>query len=37
MIDQDVQSLVQEIGLKATQNILEATRDEMAAKKNTKD
>ena len=34
MIDQDVQSLVQEIGLKATKNILEATRDEIAAKKN---
>ena len=33
MIDQDVQDLVQEIGLKATKNILEVTRDEIVAKK----
>jgi len=37
MIDQDVQGLVQEIGLKATKNILEVTRDEIVAKKNPKD
>jgi len=37
MIDHDVQSLVQEIGRKATQNILEATRDEVVSKKNPKD
>ena len=37
MIDQDVQDLVQEIGLKATKNILEVTRDEIVAKKNPKD
>ena len=37
MIDQDVQSLVQEIGRKATKNILEATRDEVVSKKNPKD
>jgi len=37
MIDQDVQSLVQEIGLKATKNILESTRDEVVTKKNPKD
>jgi CO dehydrogenase/acetyl-CoA synthase alpha subunit len=37
MIDQDVQSLVQEIGRKATQNILETTRDEVVSKKNPKD
>ena len=36
MIDQDVQSLVQEIGRKATKNILEATRDEVVSKKNPK-
>ena len=33
MIYQDVQDLVQEIGLKATKNILEVTRDEIVAKK----
>ena len=37
MIDQDVQTLVQEIGLKATQNILEVTRNEIVAKRNPKD
>jgi hypothetical protein len=37
MIDQDVQSLVQEIGRKATKNILESTRDEVVTKKNPKD
>ena len=37
MIDQDVQGLVQEIGLKATKNILEVTRDEIIAKKKPKD
>jgi hypothetical protein len=37
MIDQDVQSLVQEIGRKATKNILEATCDEVVSKKNPKD
>lgn len=37
MIDQDVQSLVQEIGRKATKNILEATRDEVITKKNPKE
>ena len=38
MIDQDVQNLVQEIGFKATKNILEVTRDEIVAKKkNPKD
>ena len=37
MIDQDVQSLVQEIGRKATKNILEATRDVVVSKKNPKD
>lgn len=37
MIDKDVQSLVQEIGLKATKNILESTRDEVVSKKNPKD
>lgn len=37
MIDQDVQTLVQEIGLKTTKNILEVTRDEIVAKKNPKD
>lgn len=37
MIDQDVQSLVQEIGRKATRNILEATRDEVITKKNPKE
>jgi hypothetical protein len=37
MIDQDVQSLVQEIGRKATKNILESTRDEVITKKNPKD
>jgi len=37
MIDQDVQSLVQEIGRKATKKILESTRDEVATKKNPKD
>jgi CO dehydrogenase/acetyl-CoA synthase alpha subunit len=37
MIDQDVQDLVQEIGLKATKNILEVTRDEIVAKKKPKD
>jgi len=37
MIDQDVQSLVQEIGRKSTKNILEATRDEVVSKKNPKD
>ena len=36
MIDQDVQTLVQEIGLKTTKNILEVTRDEIVAKKNPK-
>ena len=36
MIDQDVQDLVQNIGLKATKNILEVTRDEIVAKKNRK-
>ena len=37
MIDQDVQTLVQEIGLKTTKNIFEVTRDEIVAKKNPKD
>ena len=37
MIDQDVQSLVQEIGRKATKQILESTRDEVITKKNPKD
>jgi len=37
MIDQDVQSLVQEIGRKSTKNILESTRDEIISKKNPKD
>lgn len=37
MIDQDVQSLVQEIGRKATKNILESTRDEVVTKKKPKD
>ncbi len=37
MIDQDVQSLVQEIGRKATKDILESTRDEVIAKKNPKE
>jgi len=37
MIDQDVQSLVQEIGRKATKKILESTLDEVATKKNPKD
>jgi len=37
MIDRDVQGLVQEISLKTTQNILEATRDEIVAKKKRKD
>lgn len=37
MIDQDVQDLVQEIGLKTTKNILEITRDKIVAKKNPKD
>ena len=36
MIDQDVQGLVQEIGLKTTKNILEVTRDKIVAKKNPK-
>lgn len=36
MIDRDVQELVQEIGLKTTQNILEVTRDEIIAKKKLK-
>lgn len=36
MIDQDVQDLVQEIGLKTTENILEVTRDEIVVKKNPK-
>lgn len=36
MIDRDVQELVQEIGLKTTQNILEVTRDEIVAKKKPK-
>ena len=36
MIDQDVQDLVQEIGLKTTKNILEVTRDKIVAKKNPK-
>ena len=36
MIDQDVQDLVQEIGLKTTKNILDVTRDKIVAKKNPK-
>lgn len=37
LIDQDIQGLVQEIGLQTTKNILESTRDKIVLKKNRKD
>jgi len=37
LIDQDIAGIVQDIGLKTTENVLKNTRDEDIAKKNKKD
>ena len=36
LIDQDIAGIVQDIGLKTTENVLKNTRDEVIAKKNKK-
>lgn len=36
LIDQDISGIVQDIGLKTTENVLKNTRDEIIAKKNKK-